>query len=359
MSDFEEETIIYNGARLKRTFSDLRHVLTSKSRKSKLLLHSQPTSSVMNLVQQALTQEKNMEGSLADIIRLAYHSARMPSAHNFLIETFGNTIGDRVWRLIHFLARPISACRLLGETARRLPAFRKLKIQAHRPPFPVILDNKYLISIHEVWERLGLPVATPSTRETLDKFNDKFKKACSKPFSTHAEIQLVLKYLDNSHPQPFLYYLGCSKKACLLCEGFMQKSPLQFRTRGGHGKCYPAWGVAHSHLKSLEELLAGFAKTLVQRIMESGDASRRLFGQPLAESSAISSLGRSVLQDIELRKHLLNDQKQRSDTFRTQFYLQFVFIPQTTDHLIFAYYSFFKEMIRPQLSHKDRKPRMS
>lgn len=336
MSDFEEATIIYNAARLKRTLSDIRHVLTSKARKSKLLLHSQPTSSVINLVQQALTQGTDIEDSLADIIRLAYHSAQMPSARNFLIETFGNTIGDKVWRLIHFLARPISACRLLGETARRLPAFRKLKIQAHRPPIPVILDNRYLIPIHEAWERLGLPVATPSTRETLNKFNDKFIKACSKPFSTHAEIQLVLKYLENPHSQPSLHYLGCSKKACLLCESFMQKSPLQFKTRGGHGKCYPTWSIAHSHLKSLEELLAGFAKTLVQRIMESDDASRRLLGQPLAESSMVSSLGSSLLQDFELRKHLLNDQKQRSDTFRTQFYLQFVFIPQTNRPLDFC-----------------------
>ena len=97
MSDFEEATIIYNAARLKRTLSDIRHVLTSKARKSKLLLHSQPTSSVMNLVQQALTQGTDIEDSLADIIHLAYHSAQMPSAHNFLIETFGNTIGDKVW----------------------------------------------------------------------------------------------------------------------------------------------------------------------------------------------------------------------------------------------------------------------
>ncbi len=87
-------------------------------------------------------------------------------------------------------------------------------------------------------------------------------------YSLHAEMQLFMRYEENATLTPTLYYFGYSKKACLLCDSFLQSLPSPIATRGRHGICYPAWGVpplrsvgAEAALKELEKMLVSRIKT--------------------------------------------------------------------------------------------------
>jgi len=86
--------------------------------------------------------------------------------------------------------------------------------------------------------------------------------------STHAEAQLLIRHEAFPELKPTLDYIGCSKKACLLCEAFLQIAPLRPRIRGRHGGCYPTWGVSPAHLGRLNGRLTHLSKLLKQRILE-------------------------------------------------------------------------------------------
>jgi hypothetical protein len=79
-------------------------------------------------------------------------------------------------------------------------------------------------------------------------------------------MQLFMRHEENAALTPTIYYFGCSKKACLLYDDFLQSLPNPIATRGRHGICYPAWGVPPSRSVGAEAALKELEKMLVSRI---------------------------------------------------------------------------------------------
>jgi len=252
--DFEEATITYHSARLNSSSSRLHDLIRMKFERI-FEAEEYQLSGASSLVR-VLRFLQATEVNLISLVRSSYECTQSPDVKIFLDSILGLTASNKVWREICLLARPVSACRLLEDVARCLPQFQRIEVILHKSPDPVILDGQFTLSIHEAWQRLGLPEQTAATRRVLQQFKDVFKKDCSKPFSTHAEVQLMIHYSNSLHTEPTLAYLGCSKKSCLLCEILMRKSPLQLKTRGRHGKCYPAWGIPLSNIENLEVQLS-------------------------------------------------------------------------------------------------------
>jgi hypothetical protein len=87
---------------------------------------------------------------------------------------------------------------------------------------------------------INATVAHPIAPLPLTKPNVKFDTAC------HAEMQLLyfLEHFLPSNEYPDLY-LGCSKKACWLCQkvlnNYQSKFQRAYAMRGSHGQVYPGW----------------------------------------------------------------------------------------------------------------------
>ncbi|MCJ1384572.1 hypothetical protein MMC17_007689 [Xylographa soralifera] len=196
---------------------------------------------------------------------------------------------ENVKRALGFLARPITILRLLLETARLLPNFRDIEFHCLEPPKPIRIAKQFCLFAKEAWLALGLPDHGEQLPKTLEGKMKDFKSLCSRPFSVHAEIQLLLRYQENPGLSPTLDYIGCSKKACLLCEAFLQVSPQKFRVRGRHGGCYPAWGISEAHLKTLCSALAHLSQRLKQRIVQLLKTGSTNLGQAVPQSTIVSN----------------------------------------------------------------------
>jgi hypothetical protein len=166
------------------------------------------------------------------------------------------------------LARPITATRLLIQIAQLLPQFRNISFSWQTPPDPVQLDKKYVVTLEDAWKALELLPPPGRMQTTLMSCGKNFKQDCSRGFSTHAEVQLLLRNEAFPKSKPTLDYIGCSKKSCLLCKAFLQISPLRAKIRGRHGGCCPAWGVSPAHLGRLSGRLTHLSKLLKQRLLE-------------------------------------------------------------------------------------------
>lgn len=93
-----------------------------------------------------------------------------------------------------------------------------------------------------------------------------------------------------------------SKKACLLCEAFLQVSPQKFRIRGRHGGCYPAWGLSEAHIKPLFSTLGHLSQFLKHRIVELLTTGPSTRGQAVPQSTIVSdfnSLDLKGIKDLE------------------------------------------------------------
>ena len=209
---------------------------------------------------------------------------------------------ENLKRSLNFLARPITILRLLIETVRVLPNFRDIKFHCLEPPKPIRLAKQFHVTAQEAWLALGLPNYPARLQNSLRGRMDNFKSLCSRQFSVHAEIQLLLRYQKNPGLMPTLDYIGCSKKACLLCEAFLQVSPQKFRVRGRHGGCYPAWGLSEFYLKPLYSTLNTLNQLLKQRIIELLKTGSSALGQAVPQSTLVSdfnSLDLKSIQDLE------------------------------------------------------------
>ena len=202
-------------------------------------------------------------------------------------------------RALGFLGRPITILRLLIETARLLPNFRNIKFHCLEAPKPIRIAKQFCVTTKEAWLALGLPNHGAQLSKTLEGRMNDFKSLCSRPFSVHAEIQLLLRYQESPGIWPTLDYIGCSKKACLLCEAFLQLSPQKFRVRGRHGGCYPAWGLSEAHLKPLSSTLGYLSQLLKQRIVELLKKGSTTLGQAVPQSTIVSDFNNLDLKDIK------------------------------------------------------------
>jgi hypothetical protein len=206
---------------------------------------------------------------------------------------------ENLKKALGFLARPITILRLLIETARLLPNFRNIKFHCLEPPKPIRIAKQFCVTAKEAWLALGLSDHGAQLPKTLEERMNDFKSLCSRPFSVHAEIQLLLRYQENPGLSPTLDYIGCSKKACLLCEAFLQMSPQKFRVRGRHGGCYPAWGLSEAHLKPLYSTLGHLSQLLKQRIVELLKTGSTTLGQAVPQSTIVSDFNSLDLKGIK------------------------------------------------------------
>ncbi len=183
-------------------------------------------------------------------------------------------MGSKLWRVLVFMARPVSNCRLLVRIAGHFPHFRTVKVCPIPSGPETILRPEYLVDITDAWDRLAsISPAGPEIKR-IASFRDRFKRDCARRLRSHAEVQLLLHYEDTGCRGPSIDYFGCSKKTCFLCEGFLQALSHPISTRGRHGICYPAWGVPFSRSDEVGLALEKLGKRLISRI------EMHLKGQP-------------------------------------------------------------------------------
>lgn len=230
------------------------------------------------------------------IVEDAYKCVEHNDCLEMILSTFGAELGSKAVRALKFIARPMMDCRMLRNIAYREPNFRSVRISVV-PPTPkigiVFQDCK--ISILDAWARLTCFKPTGEEAAILTPKNQWFRKACSKSYSLHAEMQLYVHHENHPPLTPTLPYIGCSKKTCLLCSGFLYGLPDPIGTRGRHGICYPAWCAPTSESKATKTALAELEKTLVIHARAYIDS--RLGRKPnspvhpaVAQSSLVSSI---------------------------------------------------------------------
>ena len=251
------------------------------------------------------------------IVHAAYECIISIEVRELLQTTFNIQMGSKLWRILKFIARPISNCRLLMRVVSRLPHFRKVKI-CPVPSGPKIkLSSKYLVDIMDTWGHLGSISSLGSELKTFVAFKGRFKQDCARAFSCHAEVQLFLHYENNVSVTPSLDYFGCSKKSCLLCEGFLQALSQPISTRGRHGICYPAWAVPSTRSQDIMDALQQLKKTLIHRIemhMKGQPASTFLSQVP--QSTIASEFPNSFLEEISRRKEMMKSVEENRQTLQ-------------------------------------------
>lgn len=210
--------------------------------------------------------------------------------------------GLKILDALRFVARPILDCRKLWYIARIYPQFRQARILHVPPQSNTNLNLKHQIDIFEAWARLNSSAPSESEVKKIAEFGEHFRQDCNASYSLHAEMQLFMHHDGNPSLTPSLCYYGCSKKACLLCEGFLQSLPSPIVTRARHGRCYPAWGVpssrsidAQSALKSLEKLLVSRIKNVINT---SRQGRKTQFIQPVRQSTCVSSFSTLTMEEM-------------------------------------------------------------
>lgn len=223
--------------------------------------------------------------------RLAYDAIQDDSFLPGLKKSLGPRRAQKIFRSSQLLARPMTAGNMLETIASRMPKDKAFKIKAHSPPPAVALNERFIVPIEVAWKELGLPLDN-EIRSRLANWNSDFRRDISRRFAAHTEVQLLTYYLKNPQLRPTFNYFGCSKKACLLCEGLLKLSPSPFRPRmrGSHGKCYPDWGIPVYTIFKLEKPVRVLADVLVVRIRKSQETGALLFEDPGADSTLLSSL---------------------------------------------------------------------
>ncbi|RYP51167.1 hypothetical protein DL768_003435 [Monosporascus sp. mg162] len=143
----------------------------------------------------------------------------------------------------------------------------------------------------------------------------------------HSEMQLFTQYENGAALPPTLNYFGCSKKACLLCESFLQALPRPVATRGRHGICYAAWGVPPSRstgttaaLKELEKMLIFRARS---HVLNQKPINKKLIAPAVNQSTVASACSDSVIQDLLQREERAESAKKAEKRLRERRHIQF------------------------------------
>lgn len=252
------------------------------------------------------------------IVHAAYECIISIEVRDLLQTIFNIQMGSKLWRILRFIARPASNCRLLMRIASRLPHFRKVKICPLPSGPKTKLSRKYLVDIMDAWGRLGPISSLGSELKTLAAFKGRFRQDCARAFSSHAEVQLFLHYEYNVSLTPSLDYFGCSKKSCLLCEGFLQALSRPISTRGRHGICYPAWAVPFTRSQDIMVALQQLEKTLVYRIEMHMKGQPATFLDQVPQSTIASDFPNSSLEEISRRKKMMKSVEENRQMLQRQ-----------------------------------------
>ena len=213
-------------------------------------------------------------------------------------------VSEKVERLINFLSRPVTACRHFAKVARTLPQFANVKIIHRQPPIGIQLEPKLVVSLDQAWQQLQLPQFA-NQGKFMEEFSQRFRKDCSRELRVHTEVQLLQLYEAQPHLAPTTRYLGCSKKACLLCETILSLSTLGLVAGKRHGRLYPVWAVPNAALPQFGQRLSELADMIVQRIRVLQTRETEFLEGAIVESTIISDLKSKDLTEINQRQNLV------------------------------------------------------
>ncbi|KAJ5748229.1 uncharacterized protein N7511_009925 [Penicillium nucicola] len=273
LTEFELKVIEYMSRRIDDWIESFREALTKVQNcldwNSELWLGQeaafQTLTNMMALISQFDADNECVKTRLL-VVQQAYMCLDIAQVRLFFSDCFGTQAGLKLWKKLTFIARPLVDCRLLRSIAAREPHLGNCKVSLISSKSSTALEGKDVVDIFEAWEQLGLGCIPKPVIRKLHPLSQKFKIACAKTFSLHAEIQLVVHYEDRCAPWPTLDYFGCSKKTCLLCETFLGALPSPIATRGRHGICYPAWAVPVSKSGTMQIAVKVLEQSLLARI---------------------------------------------------------------------------------------------
>lgn len=301
---FELTAIAYTSRRVDHWVKQLRSLLGSvpdRGQPSQLALEAW-----RNLIQ--LIRQKDVE--TADIreriVQHAYECTMSEDIHGHIEVTLEAKIGTRLWHILRFLARPIADSRMLWYIAKRQPHFRDVRFSLLSAAPKTNISPEYQIDICHAWARLGSGPPSALESRMLANFGEQFQHDCAKSYSLHAEIQLFLHYEHHPSLLPTFQYFGGSKKACLLCQGFLRSLSRPIMTRGRHGICYPAWGAPVSSSIQVKSTLGALEGMLISRIttfLSNPVQAYKLHSiTPVLQSTLVSDLSDSTNQDLARRE---------------------------------------------------------
>ena len=217
-----------------------------------------------------------------------------------ILDNHKSGISEKVERLIDFLSRPVTACRHFAKVARTLPQFANIKIIHRQPPVGIQLEPKLIVSLDQAWQQLELPQFA-NQGKFMKKLGQRFQDDCSRELRVHTEVQLLQLYEAQPHLIPTTRYLGCSKKACLLCETILSLSTLGLVAGKRHGRLYPVWAVPNAALPQFGQRLSELADMIVQRIRVLQPRETEFLQGAIVESTIISDLRSKDLAEINQR----------------------------------------------------------
>lgn len=217
---------------------------------------------------------------------------------------------------LRLLSRPLLACHSLLKIAKAVPSMQRSLIQSIPPPAALRLIRGYRVSLRQAWRSLGLPDADATVTNWMNNHDAAFQEDCGMPLKlVHAEVQLVNFYrrqpgatLATLYP-----YIGCSKKACFMCQLFLAFCNMKLRNRGCHGTISNVpWTVPCTMAPHLDKELAKMTAIIVERI-KTVIRSPQIYVPPQKQSEIGSSVHDELIHrpyhdlDLARYKEILED----------------------------------------------------
>ncbi|KAJ8060028.1 hypothetical protein OCU04_011639 [Sclerotinia nivalis] len=318
LSEFECFAIAYTSPRVDYWVKELRDILSSASlsqnEKGQSSSQGQVEEKIWANFTRLLSQYHTRTIILKHrIVQRAYECVMNLEIHNFLHVVFEPAVGSKLWRALKFLTRPLIDIRILRDIATHHPQFQDIRISPVFPSAKTSIGLQYQIPVSTAWTKLTNDSPPAAILRKLDRYNDEFKEDCAKSYNLHAEIQLVMHYENSRDLVPTFEYFGCSKKTCLICEGFLQSLPVPICTRGRHGICDSSWGVLLSTSVGVDTALKGLETILISRINafleDPSEIHKSLFVSNVEQSTLASELSESTRESLKQREELIEGLK--------------------------------------------------
>jgi hypothetical protein len=338
-SGFVSDAVAYTGRRIDHWVGELRrllHISPDRRGKKKQQLSPQKDAKTWTdfkcLLFQGTTGSANLREKIVD---RAYRCALSADIRQFLHTKPQAKDGRKIWHALKSLARPILDCQTLRDIAIRHPQFQNIRIcpvrQRHKTALRDAYRDENEVDIRFTWDKLGPGASSFAETKVLAGFSDKFKSDCGKSFALHAEMQLFMHYETGAALSPTLDYFGCSKKACLLCESFLEALARPVAIRGRHGICYPAWGVPSSTSLGTMTALEALDKMLVSRVKshlaDSVRIDKRLIVPAVHQSTVASAYSDwEAVQGIYRRAEATQSARKAEQKLREMRNIQYVFL---------------------------------
>lgn len=308
------ESVGFSTSRLHETAELASHLLKKREERygRKFSDINQLDKSLEELLQAFDTASDGSGADLLRIVRLCHFCAQRYSADGFNDSAVGDPLTFKIWRQIRFLARPVAACRLFHRV-RDHASFTDIRFHPTLLPEKIQLNASLIVPVSDAVQRLNL-VLSPKTLKILSKNDMAFTESCRKAIGTHAEVQMLLYILQNPNSTPSIPYIGCSKKACLLCEACLKRSNISLEARARHGECFPIWGIPHSGLTDVHDVVAAMTADIARRITVIDTRAPPLLAQAIAHSTVISES--HSLDDESRSTHRRRLLEQKNQTIR-------------------------------------------